>query len=122
MSAMRERRGERGSILFDYFIAVSFFMTILGGFFQMTAMKVRAIGEADRRMRAVAAAETRLAEYRVGAAEAGFFSVPGQPDLRGELVLEPREDGLVKATAIVRWREPRGGDQRVALATLAGGS
>lgn len=114
----RGRARERGSVLFDYFVAVSFFMTVFAAFFEMTALKVRAAGEADRRLRAVAAAESRLAEARAGAAAPGSFPVPGPGELAGELAIEPRESGLARVTATVRWRETKGDESSVVLTTV----
>jgi hypothetical protein len=118
---MRVRRaGEEGSILLDYFIGVSFFLVTLGAFVQMTSAKVRATGEAERLFRAVAAAESRLAEARAGAAEPGTFAVPALAGGRGELVVAPREDGLRAATVVVRWHETGGKEESVRLATVLG--
>jgi hypothetical protein len=111
--------GERGSILIDYFVGVSFFLVTLGVFLELTRIKVAASGEAERRMRAVAAAESRIAELRAGAAAAGGFEVAAIGG-RGEVSVKPRDDGLRDAAVVVRWRERRGREESVQLTTVLG--
>jgi len=58
------RRGGRGIVLVDYFIAVAVFSASLATFLGLSSLKLKALGEAERRFRAVQAAESALAETR----------------------------------------------------------
>jgi hypothetical protein len=118
---MRRARGERGSILIDFFVALGLFLTVLSAYLQLTSVEIRAAGAAERRFRAIALAQSRLAEIRAGAAGAGNFSSPDDPDIRGQVRVEPRPDGLRRVSVEVRWKEPRGEGQSLVLETLVSG-
>ena len=114
--------------MIDFFVAVALFMIVLGAFFQLTAIKVRATGEAERRLRAIWCAQSKLAEVRCGAVGGVLESVTGGTSTypiegalggEGELTVKPRTDGLRDVSVTVRWREPnKGGTQEVQLKTV----
>lgn len=102
----RGRPRERGALLLDAMIAVSFFAIALATWAAMTTQKLKTIGEADRRFRATAAAQSAIAEAREGTRKPGPFAVAGPGGLAGDLQLQPRSDGLQEIVVVVRWREP----------------
>lgn len=117
---LMRRRRERGALMIDALVALSFFGVILGTWAAMTNAKSRVIGEADRRFRAVQAAESALAEARDGARGPGPFTVPGLAMAAEVSMGDPRADGLREVTVSVRWREPGGpGEEGVTLSTLS---
>lgn len=121
-AAPRFARRERGVILIDYFIGVTFFMVTFGAFVDMTTAKTRATSEAERRFAAVNAAESRLAVAHAGASGAGAFEVAAPLGAHGELFYKARADGLREATVVVRWRETHGEEESVRLTTVLGGA
>ncbi len=120
---MRGRAGgTRGHLLVDYFIALALFMAALGAWLGLTSVELRATGSAERRLAAVAAAETRLAEFRAGAVAPGPFMAAERFELRGDLRLSRRPDGLRAVEVEVRWREPgEAREARIAIATVLPG-
>ncbi len=116
---MRARRRERGVLLIDALVAMSFFGVVLGGWLALTNLKFRALGEADRRFRATQAASSAIAEMRDGWRSPGKFVVPGGAGLMGDAALgEPRPDGWRELTVTVRWTEPGMREETVRLTTL----
>jgi hypothetical protein len=118
---MRARRAERGVLLVDALVALSFFAVILGGWVTLTNMKSRTIGEADRRFRATQAAQSMLALARDGLLKPGQHDeIPVDKKMFGaDLQSKRRDDGLTELTAIVTWTEPGQGQQSVRLSTLS---
>lgn len=117
----RGRARERGALLIDAVVAVSFFGTVLGAWAMLTNTKWKVMDEADRRFRAVQACESAIAELRDGARAPGAFQVPGAKQLKGELTVAARPDGWRDVTATVKWREPgaKGTNEQVKLSTVA---
>lgn len=118
--APRRDGRERGALLIDALVAISLFIAILGAWLSMTNSKQRAIGEAERRFRAVQAAESAIAELRDGAREPGAFKAAGGLD--GEIETMPRADGTRDVTVTVRWMEPGRREESVRLSTVAAGA
>ena len=100
------RSRESGVLLADAMLAIALFGVALASWAGLTQMKMRAIGEAERRFVATSAAQSAIAEAREGLRAPGAFEVKGGAGLKGELRSLPRPDGLHDLVAEVRWREP----------------
>ena len=114
------RRGERGALLVDALIAMLFFGTILAAWAALVKAETRSATEADRRFRAVCAAESAMAEVRDGMRVAGEFPVAGAGALKGAVTLTPRPDGWRDCEVRISWRlQGRdGGEESLKLTSI----
>jgi Tfp pilus assembly protein PilX len=119
LRAQRTRRAQRGVLLMDAMVAISFFGVTLGAWAMLVNSNSRTIGEAERRFRAVQAAESMIAEARDNMRPPGHYTLLSGPTaFDAELRLEPREDGLKELTAIIGWTEPGRRAESVRVSTM----
>ncbi len=128
MTAATARRSrERGALLVDYFLAATLFGIALTIFLSMSNIRVRATSEAEARLRAVVAVESKLAEIEAGKtrAEDAGFEVPGlardtQSDAKtGFVKVRRRPDlGLDEVYVSVSWWDVDGRPHAVEAWTL----
>jgi len=114
----RARRSERGHLLLDYFIGSSVFLIALASFLTATRARIKGLGTAERRVRAVAAASSALAEARASrVVPAGTHPIDGL--IGGAITLtETPRDGLREVRVVARWKEPEGDEPSLELVTV----
>lgn len=116
--ARAARPSERGHLLLDYFIGSAVFLIALASFLTATRARIKGLGAAERRTRAVAAATSALAEARsTRVVPAGARPVEGLMGGAVTLTMTPRE-GLREVHAVVRWQEPEGTKPSLELVTV----
>lgn len=117
MTARRGRPSERGHLLVDFFLASFVFASAFATFVAVSGAKATALRDAEDRVRAVAAAESVLAELEAGGrkAEDGAFETTRLPEGAGEVRVSPRDDGLRAVRVTVHWRDVAGAMRKVEL-------